>query len=275
MKTEGNEENIRKPRLDESEGLSGNSFINYINILSDSIREYYKISTDIIENKKILFNKIRSELYDSIGASNHNKFAILLKNLKLNIELSKINLYNFFDDAKILFKKMKDYHNSLKNKTPRIPHHLIKSQNKRTKLNTSTHQPSEINYKIKVDQEDNFSLRENIMTISNEGEKPKSSKTNRENNFNNSQLIQENEKLKRLNKIYETDIKKLSFELQKIKKSKSNGIMKINVNTLNEDSVISSLKIKLDEISKKNEQLTKNIKRIQTENKSLKEKIDK
>ena len=51
--------------------------------------------------------------------------------------------------------------------------------------------------------------------------------------------------------------------------------MKINDNTLNKDSVISSLKIKSDEISKKNELLTKNIKRIQTENKSLKEKNNK
>ena len=275
MKTEGNEENIRKPGLDEFEDLLWNSFINYINILSDSIKEYYKISNDIIENKMILFNKIQSELYGSIGASNQNKFAILLKNLKLNIELSKINLYNFFDDAKILFKKMKDYHNSLKNKIPKTSHRLIKSQNRLAKLNKSTYQPSEINYKIKIDPDDNFSFGKNIMMISNDGEMPKRSKTNREKNYNNSQLIQENEKLKRLNKTYEIDIKKLSLELQKIKKSNNNNSMKINDNTLNKDSVISSLKIKSDEISKKNELLTKNIKRIQTENKSLKEKNNK
>ena len=48
------------------------------------------------------------------------KFPGLLKNLKVNIELNKINLYNFFDDAKILFKKMKDYQNSFKNKIKKI-----------------------------------------------------------------------------------------------------------------------------------------------------------
>lgn len=280
MKTERNEDNIRKPEFDESEDLLGNSFINYINILSDSIKEYYKISTDIIENKMILFNKIQNELNGSIGDSNQNKFVILLKNLKLNIELSKINLYNFFDDAKILFKKMKDYQNSFKNKIQKIRHLLFKPQNRRRiiKLNTSTHRPSEINYKIKVKPGNSFSFGEKIMTISKERKKPKSSKINRENNFNNfnhSQLIQENEKLKRLNKIYEIDIKKLRLELQRIKKTNSNNIMKINDNTLNNDSVISSLKIKSDEINKKNEQLTKNIKRIQNENKNLKEKNNK
>ena len=33
------------------------------------------------------------------------KFPGLLKNLKVNIELNKINLYNFFDDAKFCSKR--------------------------------------------------------------------------------------------------------------------------------------------------------------------------
>ena len=97
---------------------------------------------------------------------------------------------------------MKDYHNSLKNKIPKISHRLIKSQNRKTKLNKSTHQPSEINYKIKVDPDDNFSFGENILTKSNDGEMPKRSKTNREKNYNNSQLIF----LNFLNVIYKTRI---------------------------------------------------------------------
>ena len=120
MKTEGKDENIRQLESEGREDLLGNSFISYINILSDSIKEYYKISIDIIENKMVLFNKIQSEIYSSIPSMHQKKFPGLLKNLKVNIELNKINLYNFFDDAKILFKKMKDYQNSFKNKIKKI-----------------------------------------------------------------------------------------------------------------------------------------------------------
>ena len=278
MKTEGNDENIRHFESGGSEDLLGNSFISYINILSDSIKEYYKISIDIIENKMVLFNKIQSEIYSSIPSMHQKKFPDLLKNLKVNIELSKINLYNFFDDAKILFKKMKDYQNSFKNKIPKNPNHLLKSQDRRIIGNNSAYQNSEINNKIKIDPDKNFSFGDNIIFGSNQKEKPKSVKIKSAktyNNYNNSQLIQENEKLKKLNKTYEIDIKKLNMELEKIKKSKSNNSLKNNDNSLNKDSVISSLKIKSEEVNKKNELLIKKIKLIQMENKSLKEKSNK
>ena len=66
ISNEGKDENIRQLESEGSEDLLGNSFISYINILSDSIKEYYKISIDIIENKMVLFNKIQSEIYSSI-----------------------------------------------------------------------------------------------------------------------------------------------------------------------------------------------------------------
>ena len=99
---------------------------------------------------------------------------------------------------------------------------MLKSQDRRIIGNNSAYQNSEINKKIKVDPDKNFSFEDNIISGSNQKEKPKSAKIisgKTYNNFNNSLLIQENEKLKKLNKTYETDIKKLNMELQKIKKS--------------------------------------------------------
>ena len=61
MKTEENENNLRKS-LNSKEDILNNTIIKYINILSDSIREYYKVSINIIQNKNILINIFRKRI---------------------------------------------------------------------------------------------------------------------------------------------------------------------------------------------------------------------
>ena len=92
-------------------------YITYIiNILSDSIGEYYKVSLNIIQNKNILIKSLEEEINLLENESNISKeFKDLFNHLKINIKEGKTNLINFFEDAKIIFKEMKQYQNIIKN----------------------------------------------------------------------------------------------------------------------------------------------------------------
>ena len=111
-----------KLKLDDA--VINDEFVNYINSLSDSIREYYKVSKNITKNKTILVNAIENEvnLSESIlfneDNTTMNKAQSLanatenikknLSKLKLNVNSGDKNLLLFFEDAKVIFKKMKD-----------------------------------------------------------------------------------------------------------------------------------------------------------------------
>ena len=108
--------------LDES--IYGNEFVKLINTLLDSIKEYYKVSKNITKNERFLINssenwiknsqsiinKIINEEIDLNQIKLYNKIIenllITLNNLEININSSEKNLLYFFEDAKVLFRKM-------------------------------------------------------------------------------------------------------------------------------------------------------------------------
>ena len=105
--------------------ICNDELVNLINILSDSIKEYYKVCKNILKNKSTLIasmefqinqtnsladdlinegydiNKI-SQIKDSTTALNN-----IYNKLQLNFVSDEKNLTFFFEDAKILFRKMK------------------------------------------------------------------------------------------------------------------------------------------------------------------------
>jgi hypothetical protein len=124
MKTEGNEKIHYKVNLNSNEYYLNEDFVKYINNLSDSIKEYHKVSKNINIYKKILLNAIEKELnspesifninniaYNNIQSNNEISTKIYenFTKLKENVNSEEINLKKFFEDAKIIFKKMKDY----------------------------------------------------------------------------------------------------------------------------------------------------------------------
>ena len=115
-------------------------FVSLINCLNESIKEYYKVSrhniTEVNTNisfyeeqvqaiqihidkitNKIQYEKI-NELYEKI-----NKMEEIVSQLKMNSNSNEKNLNLFFDDAKILFRKMKMKRNQ---KLTEINHKNIK-----------------------------------------------------------------------------------------------------------------------------------------------------
>ena len=119
MKTEPSQNNSKKININNSKKDDG--FINLINILSDSIKEYYKVTKNANKNENILTNRAQKEINNfelylknnlklndekiKLFNGNINK---ILNNLDLNITSNENNLTFFFEDAKIIFKKMKD-----------------------------------------------------------------------------------------------------------------------------------------------------------------------
>ena len=119
MKTEPSQNNSKKININNS--IKDDGFINLINILSDSIKEYYKVTKNANKNENILTNRAQKEINNfelylknnlklndekiKLFNGNINK---ILNNLDLNITSNENNLTFFFEDAKIIFKKMKD-----------------------------------------------------------------------------------------------------------------------------------------------------------------------
>ena len=107
------------------EMLFNEKFIKYINSLSKAILEFYKVSKNIYTNKELLINFGKKEInIDEL--TKNNKFNEKPENMKINVrELIKtlneifnkleinnksqqINLSNFFEDAKIIFKRLRE-----------------------------------------------------------------------------------------------------------------------------------------------------------------------
>ena len=181
MKTEEKEKNSSsKPKSKLNKSNLSNEIISYINNLSDSIRQYYKVSKMINKNKNIIINSIENELNASESILNtifnensldlnliesyknvSKKTKETFNKLKLNINSEDKNLISFFEDAKIIFKKMKDSRQELiqlekkrysdkisntpKNKD-RTPDIIRKKNSDQVKNNL--YENSEINYKV-------------------------------------------------------------------------------------------------------------------------------
>ena len=104
--------------------LYDDDFISLINGLSDSIKEYYKVSRNNIKEANSFLSFYEQEgksiqlLMDQIINSNSYKrvnevfqqipkINKIMSELKKNTNSNELNLNLFFDDAKILFKRMK------------------------------------------------------------------------------------------------------------------------------------------------------------------------
>ena len=299
MKTERDEKSPKKYNLIINEDNLKNKFVKYINTLSESIKEYYKVSTNIIQNENILINILEGELFKIIQKKNKKEIQEILNKIKININSGKANLMNFFEDAKIVFKEMKNYQDSLKKKLIKQNSYVGSSSNNNEFLNNfePRYQCSEINYKNERNQIDidiigsnfkkikkEFSDNTNERRISAKQRIPKQTKNMKINMMNKSYNTIESmkilENLKKINKNYELKIKYLNLELQKLKNS--NDLNDINENikiqnelSLNKDNIISSLKEELEKVSRKNNQLFNNYRNLQTRAKSFKEENNK
>ena len=275
MKTEEKEKNSSsKPKSKLNQSNLTNEIISYINNLSDSIREYCKVSKNINKNKNILINSIENELNASESILNtifnensldlnliesykniSKKTKETFNKLKLNINSEDKNLTCFFEDAKIIFKKMKDrrqeliqsekkrnsigFPNTPKNKD-RTPD-IIRKKNSE-QVQNYLFQNSERNYKINNKYNELEDFKKNNYTENNKKAynndiinklDPRTTiiprrvgKFDENNKFNNtidnvnkfmdnSKLLLEMEKLRDLNKKYELKIKKLNIDLKK------------------------------------------------------------
>ena len=107
------------------EMLFNENFIKNINSLSKAILEFYKVSKNIYTNKELLINFGKKEInIDELTRNNKineksENFKInvreLIKTLKeifnkleINNKSQQINLSNFFEDAKIIFKRLRE-----------------------------------------------------------------------------------------------------------------------------------------------------------------------
>ena len=346
MKTEEKEKNSSsKPKSKLNKSNLSNEIISYINNLSDSIRQYYKVSKMINKNKNIIINSIENELNASESILNtifnensldlnliesyknvSKKTKETFNKLKLNINSEDKNLISFFEDAKIIFKKMKDSRQELiqlekkrysdrisntpKNKD-RTPDIIRKKNSDQVKNNL--YENSEINYKVnnkfndfevfkKINYTEINKPAYNNDTINKLNPRttiiPKRvDKFDENNKFNNtidnankfmdnSKLLIEMEKLRDLNKKYESKIKKLNIDLQKyqseldsIRHSNSSNNKNSKENTLktqdefygNKDKIISSLKEELEKNIKNYSELFNNFKNCQNQIKKLQE----
>ena len=124
MKTQSNESNSNK--LGFNEIIFNQDFVSYINTLSDSIKEFYKVSKNVNKNKNKLINlsevqlnnieKVLSKiLKEEVHFNEINSLSNIMENLReifnklqLNVISEEKNIIFFFEDAKVLFKKMKE-----------------------------------------------------------------------------------------------------------------------------------------------------------------------
>ena len=97
-----------------SSNIYDDEFVNLINQLSESIKEYFKISkynAKETNNYLLLFDKQWKEIKDSLKPISQNNslenINEILNHLLKNAKSTDTNLNSFFEDAKILFKKMK------------------------------------------------------------------------------------------------------------------------------------------------------------------------
>jgi len=318
MKAEDIDKISNKMNLNLNEDFLNDDFIKYINALSESIKEYYKVTKNTNQNKIVLLNIIEKKLNESESISNiifnvnnedynnvqsyyelTKKTIEFFKKLKENVHSDEKNLSSFFEDAKLIFKKMKDYRQEFiqsKKRKSRSPYGLRSTKNRDMssnfhKINTSQNknQHSEIIHNIGKDfnsieiEKDKIYPLTNINVVNNKIEKqnlrtlnPRSTISDDPNKMNiitdNKKFLNEIEKLKNINKKYEFNIRKLNLELKKyqskleiIQKTKS---FKNILSKQNEDS--DNNQISQDELSISQEKIISSLKsKIEKNNKNF------
>ena len=292
-----------KTQLDQNfklnDAVINDEFVNHINRLSDSIREYYKVSKNINKNKTILVNSIENDVNvsksilfgeDNTIITKAQTLANLTENiknslnkLKLNVNSGDKNLLLFFEDAKVIFKKMKDkrklllqnrmkkqrssnaFHDAHKDKdlTPETyrkynssPIHQNQMQqsqmNYKVNYIEDLEESNKINYTMKNGEaiNNNFDLlkTKNEMNDDNCFDKKNMTLENKDikHILNNRRVLSEMEKLKNLNKKYELSIKNLKLELKKYQSE---------LETMKHSTNINNMKFSFDDIESEKSQL--------------------
>ena len=291
LKTERKKNQSKALNTYSNEDININKFINYINALSESIKEYYKVSINITQNKNILIKSLETEINSLIPNSKtiSNKITDLFFKLQINNNSSIENLKNFFEDVKIIFQKMKDYNKIINNRIQKQRSYIGISPNIINNTNNfqNLYQNSEMNYVIDDNQNNFFIKKDNYIINSKDKYNNNRNKSNsliraRKKNLNelkiinntndnindsNNKSIEEMEKLKKMNKYYQIKIKDLNIELEKYKnlnnnEKNDNELIKDEL-ILNKDKIISSLKEDLKKSNTKNAQLFNKIKSLQ------------
>ena len=277
MKTEENSR-LTYTNNNNSNHLS-EEFISNINTLSDSIKEYYTVSKNTNKNINILFCSIENEIIlknNILKNTFSDKFKDSLLKLKYNIKSEENNLSSFFNDAKILFKRMRKLHqDTVEEKLVRQKSFLGQSSNNTTYSNRNLlGNNSEKNLKerkifldmgVKAKTVVKKNEKDNIIPIYNKKNINKDAK----NIGYNNKYISEIEKLKELNKAYELKIKRLNFAIKKYqteldnKNKNNNNNIQLKENALSLRNfqsmadINSSYKIDIQKIIEENNSLKK------------------
>ena len=144
METDPNSKTTHSSVINDT--LLNSEFIGYINTLSQAILEFYKVSKNINLNKELLINYGKKEINNesiindnSINNLENNQNLIIIELIKTLTEIfneleynntsQQKNLSNFFEDSKILFKKLREKRNEI----------IIESKNRsHTQVSSST-----------------------------------------------------------------------------------------------------------------------------------------
>ena len=279
--------------------------INLINILLDSIKEYYKTCRNSLDNKNTLlssidvkYNKLESYLSDIILNNIDNnqlnqiidtipKLKEISDKLKLYFVSDEKKLTSFFENAKILSKKMKTIHqDNLKNFQKKQNSFYPMRENKLTpKKNTISlrNRTIEISENYLNSTNDNEILTEEKININHNNKSyskfslPQytnknfnSEKIVREKNLKNSFVLTESDeikKLKNINKKYLLYIQKLQNDIKT--NSSTNDFSTINSYNI-KNATFEALLEESKEIKLKYNELLKSYKKIIEENTNLK-----
>jgi hypothetical protein len=242
MKTEGNEKIIHnKMNSNMNAYFLKDDFVKIINSLADSIKEYFKVSNCSSKCKTMLVKAIEEELkapesifninnvaYNNVQSYNEisRKINENFKKLKENVNSEEINLKKFFEDAKIQFKKMRDYRQ-----------HYIQ--------NNSRKQKSLLDINTKKNNDMCPDINQKINTTQNQNQIPNQK----------SEIKNKIYSLTNRNEAYNNTVKPNTRAFNNIL-LKSDGDSDGNQNLQNElskdkDSIISSLKLQLNKIKQK------------------------
>ena len=294
--------------------MLNDEFIVYINTLSDSIKEFYKVSNNVNKNKNLLINLAEGEInqLDSLfnkifKEETNNKNLTLFNNiiekvrdifnrLKLNVISEEKNLIFFFEDAKVLFKKMKEKRQNLILKLKTRSNSTPRNQ----KVFTSSHNNDAVKYnQFKNTRYDSFTRSDFNCQVNNKmrnirgidrTERDRKSKTlnktkesNDDNRLNN--LINRNglEKKKSFDKGQSNEIeklkiinKRLSLELRQCKSKiaeKGQNFFDDTLKIENQDfnKIIKEKDLKMAELMKNINIYKREMQKINEENNKLKQ----
>jgi DNA repair exonuclease SbcCD ATPase subunit len=153
--TDGGEGNSSQNKL-----LFNDEFVSYINSLSDSIKEYFKVTSNVNKNKNILINSLESDLISlmEFQTNESKKVKDTISLLKLEINSDEKNLSLFFEDMKILFKKMKVKQQALKNNA--INSNYEAPPNPKSDIDSLTNKISLLEKQISDDNQSNKKLKD-------------------------------------------------------------------------------------------------------------------